>query len=404
MAERAAELREHDGGPSTGLILLLAISCGMAVANIYYAQPLIGLIAPSIGLGPAVAGLVVTLTQLGYCAGLILLVPLGDLVENRRLVALTLAGSTLALLGAGFATSAPVFLLASLLVGIASVAVQMLVPLAAHMTPEAKRGQVVGKVMSGLLLGILLARPASGLIADHFGWRAVFILSAVLMAGLTVILSRRLPERRPHPQAGYGALLRSLWPVLRDTPILRRRAAYQTAQFCNFSLFWTAVPLHLMESPFHLSQSGIALFALAGAAGALVAPLAGWLADRGLTRPSTALAFAMVLCAFAIAWLGRDSLIALVAAAIILDAGVQITQIQGQRAIYTLRPEIRSRLNGLYMAIFFLGGALGSTMASLLFTHGGWTGVAWFGAAVALAGMAYYLTELTGRQAALAGR
>ncbi|MFC0408832.1 MFS transporter [Roseomonas elaeocarpi] len=389
-------------GPSRGLILLLAFSCGLAVANIYYAQPLIGLIAPAIGLGPAAAGLVVTLTQLGYCAGLILLVPLGDLLENRRLVALTLTGSVVALLGAALANSSAVFLLAALLIGISSVAVQMLVPLAAHMTPTARRGQVVGTVMSGLLLGILLARPAASLIADHFGWRAVFALSAALMAGLTLILWRWLPQRHPHPQSGYGALLRSLWPVLRDTPVLRRRAAYQTAQFCGFSLFWTAVPLHLAGPSFALSQSAIALFALAGAAGALVAPLAGRLADRGLTRPSTGIAIGLVLAAFAIAWLGRESLAALVVAAIVLDSGVQITQIQGQRAIYTLRPEIRSRLNGLYMALFFLGGALGSTMASVLQTHGGWSGVAWFGMAVSAVALVFYATEFTARRTAAA--
>jgi predicted MFS family arabinose efflux permease len=390
----SASAAHGDTAVPAWMTLLLATACGLIVANLYYAQPLIGLIAPAIGLDNQAASLIVTLTQIGYCAGLVLLVPLGDLSENRRLVVWTMCSVILALLMAACAPSAPWFLVASLLIGIGSVAVQMLVPIAAHLATDASRGRMVGNVMSGLLLGVMLARPVASLMAHAFGWRAVFGVSAVVMLVLLIILRRLLPERRPAADHSYAELILSLWVLLRDTPLLRRRAAYQAALFAAFSLYWTAVPLVLAGPKFGLTQRGIALFALAGAAGALSAPIAGRLADRGWSRVATGVSLAAVAVSFLLARLGGEgSIIALLAAGILLDLGVQSTLVLGQRAIYALGADTRSRLNGLYMAIFFAGGAAGSAIASLTFVRGGWELVSWVGLVFPVAALVFYATE-----------
>jgi predicted MFS family arabinose efflux permease len=383
-----------NGGVSAWMSILLAGACGLIVANIYYAQPLIKLIAPAIGLNAPLASLIVTLTQIGYCIGMVLLVPLGDLVENRNLVLWTLSGACIALTVAAAATSYPWFLAASLLIGLGSVAVQMLLPIAAHLASDANRGRVVGNVVAGLLVGIMMARPVASLVASAFGWRAVFGASATLMVPLGFVLFRSLPRRRPAADHTYLELIGSLWTLLRDTPLLRRRALYQAALFAAFTLYWTAVPLLLSSSMFGFTQRGIALFALAGAAGALSAPIAGRLADRGYTRVATAAALSMTAAAFLLAyWGGKGSLCALLAGGILLDLGVQANLVLGQRAIYALGAHIRSRLNGLYLAIFFAGGALGSSIASLAFTHGGWSLVSGIGVAFPLAALLYYTKE-----------
>jgi predicted MFS family arabinose efflux permease len=382
--------------PGRLLVATMAFACGAGVASLYYAQPLAGLIGPAVGLHPAAVGLVVTLTQVGYALGLLLLVPLGDLLENRRLIAVTLSTAALALAAAAWAGSAAVFLAAALLIGVSSVGVQMLVPLAAHLTPPEMRGRIVGSVMSGLLLGILLARPVASLIAAAFGWRAVFAASAVLMVGVTLLLWNVLPTRRPALGDSYRQLIGSLWPLLRDTPVLRRRTWYQSCLFASFALFWTASPLLLAGAPFHLSQVGIALFALAGAGGALAAPIAGRLADAGWTRPVTGAALALAAAAFALSRLGgggHGSVAVLTASAVLLDFAVQTSQVTGQRAIYALPGHARSRLNGIYVGVFFGGGAIGSAVAGPALAYDGWSAVSWLGIAFPLAALAVYATE-----------
>ena len=383
---------------SAGMTTLLAVACGLSAANIYYAQPLIGLIAPAVGLGDKAASLIVTVTQVGYCLGLVLLVPLGDLVENRSLTFWTLSGAAAALAAAALAPSAIAFLGAALLIGVASTAAQMLVPIAAHLAPDASRGRTIGNVMSGLLLGIMLARPFSSLIADALGWRAVFGVSALAIAVLAFALRALLPERRPTVDHGYVALIASLWTLLRDTPVLRRRAAYQAALFAAFSLFWTAVPLELAGPTFGLSQRGIALFAFAGAAGALSAPIVGRLADRGWGRASSVVSMAAVAAAFLVAQLGASgSMMALLAGAVLLDAGVQGNQVASQRVIYALGDKARSRLNGLYIATFFVGGAVGSSIASLAFALGGWERVSWIGLVFPVIALTLFAREYSRR-------
>jgi predicted MFS family arabinose efflux permease len=396
LEETASRHRER---PAPGwMTFLLAASCGLLAANIYYAQPLIGLIAPAIGLDAKAASLIVTFTQCGYCAGLALLAPLGDLVENRRLVVATLCCASVALLLAASAPNSALFLLACLLIGLCSVAAQMLVPIAAHLAPDASRGRMVGNVMSGLLAGIMLARPVSSLIANAFGWRAVFFVSAAAIAGLAAVMRALLPQRRPDADHHYFALIGSLWTLFRDTPILRRRAAYQAFLFAGFSLFWTAAPLELAGPTFNLSQRGIGLFALAGAAGAIVAPIAGRLGDRGWTQMVTGLSMATVALSFLLGqWGGAGSMAAMVAAGLLVDGAVQANQVVGQRAIYALGAQARSRLNGLYVALFFVGGAAGSAVASLVYALGGWSWVSWVGFAFPLAALALFATEFMGR-------
>jgi predicted MFS family arabinose efflux permease len=384
---------------SAPLILLFAVATGAVAANLYYAQPLVGLIGPAVGLSAHTASLVVTLTQLGYGAGLILLVPAGDLTENRRLIGVTLCFTTAALLLAAVASSAAAFLAAALLIGVTSSAAQMLVPVAAHLSPERVRGRVVGKVMSGLLLGILLARPVASLLADTLGWRSVFVLSGVLMAVLAALLMRLLPRRAPADGPGYGALLRSMVHFALTNRVLQRRSAYHAPLFAAFSLFWTAAPLELAGPDFGLTQRGIALFALAGAAGAVAAPLAGHAADRGWGRPATLFAILAVAAAFALGHFGGTrSVFVLAAAGIVLDFGVQTNLVVGQRAIFALAPAIRSRLNGLYMASFFLGGAIGSALASPAYQGGGWALVSWIGMGLPMISLVVLATEFGRRR------
>lgn len=349
---------------------LLACACGLTAANLYYAQPLAGSIGADLGLSPEATGLTVMLTQLGYGAGLLLLVPLGDRIENRRLTLGLLALAAVALLGAGQARQPLPFLAAALGIGLGTVAVQVLVPYAAHMAPAASRGQAVGNVMSGLMLGIMLARPVAGFIAELASWHAVFLLSAVVMLVLIAVLAHALPPRQPDNGLRYAALLAPMGRLARDTPVLRRRALYHAALFAAFSAFWTTVPLLLAGPAFGLSQGGIALFSLAGAAGAVATPLAGRIADRGHSHTATALAMGLVALAFPLTHIAQPgsswALGLLVVAAIVLDFGVAANLTLGQRAIFALGGEIRARLNGLYMAAFFLGGALGSALGSAL--------------------------------------
>ncbi|WP_037900597.1 MFS transporter [Streptomyces sp. NRRL S-350] len=391
-------------GMSRGLTFLMALACGAVAANIYYAQPVAGLIGPDVGLDPSAYSLVVTLTQIGYGVGLVVLVPLGDIFENRRLIVVTLVACTAALLGGSVASNAGLFLAASLVIGLSSVVVQMLVPFAAHLAPDESRGQVVGNVMSGLLMGILLARPVSSMTTDLLGWRAVFALSAGLMLVLAVVLRSVLPERRPSTSVHYLVLLRSMGQLLVRTPILRRRAFYHAMLFGAFSLFWTAVPLILASPVCGLSQAGIAVFSLAAVLGAFVAPFAGRIADRGLTKPATAFAILAVVASFLLVFASGGHVVAtLFVAALLIDVGVSCNLVLGQRAIFSLGAEIRSRLNGLYMAIFFCGGAVGSAVASSVHATYGWAGIAWCGIAFPLLAALYYLTELVPRRPATAG-
>jgi predicted MFS family arabinose efflux permease len=386
------------GAPSPALIFSFALACGVAVANLYYVQPLIGPVGESLHLSVEASALVVTTLQLGYVAGLIFFVPLGDLIENRKLILVTLGGLVVACLAASFSPSASFFMVCCLLVGVTTTAAQMLIPLAAHLSPEKSRGRIVGSIMSGLLLGILLARPFSTLAAGFVGWRGVFVISAGFGAAVIALLAVVLPRYAPKAGLHYGNLIASLWPLLRDTPVLQRRAFYQACLFGAFSLYWTSIPLVLTQPPFSFGHVALSLFMLSGAAGAFVAPVAGWLADHGYTRPATALAFAFTAIAFGLAYAGQTSIPLLVLAGIVLDAGVQANVVIGQRAIYSLAPQVRSRLNALYLSLFFLGGAVGSAVAGVAFARGGLPLISVIGLAFPAAAALVFGTELLGKR------
>lgn len=390
---------------SPGLTRLLAVSAGLIVANLYYAQTLVGPISLATGLSAQAAGLVVTLTQAGYALGLLFIVPLGDLLENRRLVFCALLGTAAALLAAAVSSNAWLFLAAALGIGLGSVAAQVLVPFAAHLSREETRGQAVGKVVSGLLLGIMLARPVASLVADAAGWHAVFGGAAAIILVLAFVLRSRLPQRAPTQDLSYRKLIASLWTLLANTPLLRRRAAYHAGLFGAFSLFWTVTPLMLEGPRFHLSQTGIAIFALVGMAGAIASPVAGRLADAGHTLRATAAALVLGVLGFALPLYqpaSRELAIGVLAvASIVLDMAVAANLVLGQRAIFSLGAEVRSRLNGIYFALFFGGGALGSALGAWVFAQYGWNATLLAGMAFPAAALLYWLGELPGRASVL---
>jgi predicted MFS family arabinose efflux permease len=393
----ASDLPDESPSISSWMTFLLALSCGVIVANVYYAQPLIGPIAAELGLSPKAAGLIMTMTQIGFGIGLLLIVPLGDLIENRRLVLSVMALGALALASAALATHMLPFFVAALCVGLGSVTVQILIPYAGHLAPEQIRGRVIGNITTGLMLGIMLARPVSSFIASMSSWHTVYALSAAVTVVLALVLYFALPARKPQARLGYGALLASMVHLARTTPLLQRRALYQAGLFGAFILFWTTVPLVLAGPDFHMSQTGIALFALAGVGGAVVSPIAGRLADRGWTKPATVLAMLLTTGGFALTLLTSPgstlSLAAFVAAAIAIDAGTQGNLVLGYRALFMLGAEHRSRLNGLYMTTFYLAGAAGSAIGAWAYSYGGWTLAAWIGGLLPMLALIYLATE-----------
>ncbi|GLS22464.1 MFS transporter [Labrys miyagiensis] len=391
---QAAAISE-DRGPSAALITVVALATGSLVANLYYAQPLVASIGPAIGLSPNIAGSIVSITQIGYGLGLFLLVSLADLVENRLLVLATLSCTVIGLIGAAVSTSALPFFAASLLIGLSSTGAQVLLPFIAHLVPAAQRGRVVGNIMGGLLTGIMLARPVSLFIAASFGWRAVFWCSAVLMVFIGLALARMMPRHKPHGGMHYGQILASIFTLVRDLPAVRWRAAYQLFLFAAFNLFWTASPLMLAER-FGMSEHGIALFALAGAGGAFAAPIAGRLADRGLSRATTAGAMLTIALAFwATGWAAAALAIAvLVVLAVIIDGAVQANQVVSQRIIFSVPPQVRGRVNAFYMTCTFIGGAIGSVLGTLTYHWGGWTATAIVGGSMGAFALLLFFLEL----------
>jgi predicted MFS family arabinose efflux permease len=376
------------------LVAVISVATAIIVANLYYSQPLIAQIAPDLGIAPDLAGSVTSATQIGYGAGLFLLVSLADLVEHRRLVLSQLLCTAAALLVVALARSPPVYYLAAFLVGLFTTGAQVLLPFIAQLVPEARRGQVVGTVMAGLLTGLMLARPVALFISAAWGWRAVFFSAAAAMVILAAVLARLMPRHQPAGGLHYGQILLTSLHVLRDMPTVRRRAIYQIFMFGGFSLFWTAAPLAL-AGRYGLSERGIAVFALAGAGGALVAPVAGRLADGGWTRACTIGAMAVLGVSFLVSdWLvAAGALAAFAVAAVLVDAAVQMNQVVSQRIIYTTPAASRGRVNAIYMTVTFSGGAAGSMLGALTYHHGGWRSTALTGVAVALAALLIQATE-----------
>jgi predicted MFS family arabinose efflux permease len=384
------------------LVALFAITTGVAVANIYYVQPLIDVIAEAFHVSDAGAGLLVALSQLGYLIGLAFLVPLGDLIERRRLIASMLL---LAAVAAAACAAAPTFAAlagALVLLGVLSVAAQVVVPLASSMAGEDERGQIVGTVMSGLLIGILSARIFSGLIAELAGWRAVYALAAAGMATLALGLRRAMPLAPP-PQShlGYRETLRSVLRLVRREPILRQRMAMGLASFTSFAILWTSLTYLLSAPPFDYGEGVIGIFGIAGIAGASIAPVSGRLADRGHARLALTAFLLLLLASWGILALGRSSAVVLVIGIVALDLGTQGAQINNQTTIYALEPEARSRITTAYLVAGFCGMTIGSTLAALVYGAAGWYAVCGLGAGfIALALLIWATTQRLGRAGA----
>lgn len=380
------------------LMPLLALAGGVAVANLYYAQPLLGPISVDLGIPPAASGLAMTVTQVGYGIGMLLVVPLGDRFENRTLIVGAFAVVATAMLCAGLARSPVVFLAAAFLCGLSACVAQVIVPFASHLAAPEARGRAVGNVMSGLLLGMMLARPMSSLVADAFGWRAIFLLSAGLVATVAACLWRFAPQRHPPDGFRYSQLLSSMVALLKANPVLRRRATVQFFLFGAFTLFWTAVPLLLMGPAYGMTQKGVAVFALIGVTGAAAAPLVGAAADRGWSRLGALVALGASAASFFLAWPGgagsQTALLLLVAAGILIDCGVAASLVISQRAVFALGSDARSRLNGLFFFIFYSGGAVGSALGAWAYVTGGWPLACLFGGGMTVAaGIVHLLPE-----------
>lgn len=370
----------------------MAVASGLAVANIYYNQPMLADMARTFQAAPHHIGLVATFTQTGYALGMPLFVPLGDFTERRRLVTLLFLAAAFALACAAAAPSLGWLIAASLLIGLTSVIAQIMMPLATELAPPPEQGRTVGAILSGVLLGILLARTLSGFVAGRFGWRAMFWLGALISLAAWAALRARLPRVPPHPTASYGELMRSLAHIFRETPELRQVSIIAALFFAAFSAFWTTLIFRLEAPPYHYGSEAAGLFGLVGAVGAAVAPAAGRLTDRSTPRLIAGLAAVVVFLSFVVfIWLGA-SLWGLILGVILLDAGVQAGQVANQSRVLALRPEARSRVNTIYMLFYFGGASGGSMIGSWAWSQWGWPGVCAAGMALmilAAAALAY---------------
>jgi len=380
---------------SRNVALLFAIACGLAVANIYYAQPLLDAISSELDITHSSVGIVITITQVCYALGLVLLVPLGDLLNRRWLIAGQMLVSVLALIAVGTAPTSMVLFIGIASVGLLAVVTQTLVAFAATLAAPAERGRAVGVVTSGIVIGILLARTFAGVLTDIAGWRSVYLASAVLTLIVACVLFRVLPHyEHKRESLSYLQLLRSLLALFAQERILRIRAALCLMIFTAFSILWTPLVLPLSAPPLSLSHTAIGAFGLAGVAGALAATRAGRLADLGLGQRTTGLALILLL----ISWLPisytQHSLLALVVGIVLLDLAVQAVHVTNQSMILALRPEARSRLTAGYMIFYSIGSAAGSIASTRIYAYSGWNGVCLLGAIVsALALLFWALTH-----------
>lgn len=370
-------------GLSPALILLMSVATGLAVASNYYAQPLLDTIARAFNLSASSAGFIVTAAQLGYAAGLLFLVPLGDMFERRMLiVSMTLLAAGGMLITAS-SQSLTMMIVGTALTGLFSVVAQILVPLAATLASPEKRGKVVGTIMSGLLLGILLARTVAGLLASLGGWRTVYWVASVLMVIMALALWRGLPKVKQENHLNYPQLLASVFSLFTQDKLLRTRALLGCFTFANFSILWTSMAFLLAAPPFNYSEGVIGLFGLAGAAGALGARPAGGLADKGKSHLTTSAGLVLLLLSWAAIWYGHISVLALIVGILVLDLTVQGVHITNQTVIYRVKPEARNRLTAGYMTSYFIGGAAGSLISASAWQHAGWSGVCAIGAIIA---------------------
>lgn len=372
---------------SRGLTLLFAIAGGTAVANLYWAQPLLEFVGRDLHTSTALAGWLVTVTQIGYAAGALLLVPLGDVLDRRRFIPGLMLCAALALVACALAPSIGALLVATTLLGLTTVSGQLLTPLAGDLADDTRRGQVVGTVVSGLLIGILTSRTISGLIADAAGWRAIYFAAAAVSVVFALLLRRAIPPLAPKARLSYPQLLLSVWKVIRQERAVRWTLFLGATAFGVFTMFWTALTFLLSARPFSYPVSVIGLFGLIGLSGALAAQRAGRLHDRGWSLPATGWGWAAIVGSFVVALFAGRSAAGVIVAVVLLDIAVQGVNILNQTRLFALSPHARSRLNTAFVTCNFIGGAIGSAAASVLWSAGGWTAVSLTGAGLACAAL-----------------
>lgn len=402
-AERSDGPPQVAPAPPPGLsgmtALVFAIACGLSVANVYFAHPLLDAMAHDFAIAPASVGIVVTVTQIGYALGLFFIVPLGDLFDRRKLIAGQAILSAVALIAVGIAPNAAMLLASLAIVGLLAVVVQVLVAYAADLALPSERGRAVGTVTSGVITGILLARFVAGVVADLAGWRWVYLVSAALTLVMAVVLTLILPRHEAaRPRTSYPRLLGSVVVLFVQEPLLRVRAVLAMLIFASFNVLWAPLVLPLSAAPFSLSHTAIGLFGLAGLAGALSARWTGGLVDRGRGQLVTGLSLLLMIAAWLpIAFMGQ-SLWLLVVGIVMLDLAIQAVHVTNQSLIFDRRPDARSRLVGGYMIFYSLGSALGSIASTMIFGAWGWSGVCMLGGGIGLlALLVWALTLRVGR-------
>jgi predicted MFS family arabinose efflux permease len=371
-------------------ITVMSVACGLTVSNVYLNQPLLAEIGHAFHANARQAGAVTTLTQIGYTLGILLLVPLGDALERRRLILILLGAVTCALTLASLAPNLIWLATAGLLIGLTTIIPQIVIPLAASLVDADRRGQIVGRVSSGLLIGILGGRVVSGLLGATFGWRPVFAIAAVLMVALALAVANLFPRSRTIATMPYGALMRSLPALLREEPALRQACLFQAMAFGSFTAFWTALPFFLSTPPYHYGAAAAGMFGLVGIGGACAAPLVGKLADRRGPLYANGIAMSLVLLSYLIFRVGGTQLVCLIAGVLLLDVGVQANQVANQTRLFSLRPDARNRLNAVYMVCAYSGGSMGSFLGAWAWTRNGWPGVCAVGLTLLLIALTVY--------------
>jgi predicted MFS family arabinose efflux permease len=385
----------HGSSMPRYITLLFAVACGMSVANIYFAQPLLDNLSREFSINYSSIGILITITQIFYAVGLLLLVPLGDLLNQRRLIIGQMSLSVLALVIVGTASSSTVLFVGMASVGLLAVVTQTLVAFAATMAAPAERGRTVGMVTSGIVIGILLARSISGILTDLAGWRSVYLVSAALTLLMACILFRVLPNvEREVKSLSYSELLKSVFVLFVQERVLRIRAILAMLIFTAFSILWTSVVLPLSAPPLSLSHTAIGALGLAGVVGALAAARAGKLADRGYGQRTTGVALLLLLISWLLISYTEQSLLALVIGIVLLDLAVQAVHVTNQSIIFALRTEARSRLTAGYMIFYSIGSATGSIASTQIYSHYGWSGVCWLGASVSALALLFWAITL----------
>lgn len=353
----------------------MAACTGLIVANLYYCQPLIVLIANEFKIPEANAGTITYLTQAGYAIGLFFMVPLGDKIERKKQILMTTFASVIALILAATAKSFFLLQIASLLIGITSIVPQLILPLAASLCAPEQRGKVVGTIMSGLLVGILLSRTLSGFIGQYLGWRSMFYIAAGICLLIFFVIQNKFPVNKPQFKGSYAELIKSLFTLIKTQPVLREATIINVFSFAQFGAFWTTMVLLLSGAPFHYNSATIGLFGIVGASGALAAPLVGRLGDKGGSRVAVGYGCLLILISFLVFYFSVESVIGIAIGIVFIDIGIQGVHISNQTRVYSLLPEARNRLNTVFMSFSFLGTAAGSAYGLFLWKLGGWHAV-----------------------------